>query len=339
MDAMHARTIAWLAAALLIAVAFACGSGSDAGPQGVTVKTQAASPAPPAGVAGETEAVTPRPTREPRLVSLAWLTTEVTLLDLPAAFAAPVADAALRARVESALTGAEGSYSVVVHNLEDGRYAAVNESQVYYAASLFKLSILLEVYKQREALELDFAQLLTLDEEHTQNDLGTLALLDLQPGDSLTLQDAVNAMIVMSDTSAATLLQDLVGAARADETLRSLGLTDTEFNNRALPTTARDMARLLEAVAAGEGVSDAARREMLSLLLQEEFRQGIPAGVPEGTAVAHKTGSFDEATHDVALVWGPGGPYVIVVMTDRPQTWERIAAVSAAVWDYFGQNP
>jgi beta-lactamase class A len=78
---------------------------------------------------------------------------------------------------------------------------------------------------------------------------------------------------------------------------------------------------------------------MLSLLLQEEFRDGVPAGVPEGTPVAHKTGSFDNASHDVALVWGPAGPYVIAVMSDRPYDFKPIADVSRAVWEYFAANP
>jgi beta-lactamase class A len=78
---------------------------------------------------------------------------------------------------------------------------------------------------------------------------------------------------------------------------------------------------------------------MLSLLLQEGFRSGIVAGVPEGTPVAHKTGSYTDATHDVALVWGPGGPYIIAILTNRSYDWEPISAVSRAVWDYFAANP
>jgi beta-lactamase class A len=100
------------------------------------------------------------------------------------------------------------------------------------------------------------------------------------------------------------------------------------------------MARLLTAVAAGEGgVSEASRIEMLSLLLQEGFRSGIVAGVPGGTPVAHKTGSFSDATHDVALVWGPTGAYVIAVLTDRSYDWNPIREVSSAVWNYFASNP
>ncbi|MEK6654395.1 MAG: serine hydrolase [Thermodesulfobacteriota bacterium] len=84
---------------------------------------------------------------------------------------------------------------MVVHNLADGRYAVLNEGQVYYAASVFKLGLLLEVYRQRDAGEVDFGQPLTLDEKYVAYDLGTLELLGLQEGDTISLADAVKAMI------------------------------------------------------------------------------------------------------------------------------------------------
>ena len=259
--------------------------------------------------------------------------------ELPAAFAAAAPDAALNDLIQETLAGYEGSYSVVVHNLKDGRYAALNEGQVYYAASLFKLGLLLEAYRQRDAGELEFAQRLTLDEEYVAYDLGTLELLGLEEGDAITLADAIKAMIVVSDTPTAVMVQDVVGPARVDATLRSLGIEETSFNDRSLPATAQDMARLLEAIAAGEGVSEESRREMLSLLLQEAIRQGIPAALPAGVAVAHKSGNWSNATHDVALVWGPSGPYIIVVMSDQPWTWQPIVDVSRAVWEHFAANP
>ena len=130
-----------------------------------------------------------------------------------------------------------------------------------------------------------------------------------------------------------------VGCDAADQTLRSLGIQQTEFCNHDLPATASDMTTLLEAVAGGVGVSDASRNEMLSLMSQEYYRQGVIAGVPDGTFVAHKSGSYSGATHDVAVVWGPAGPYAIAVMSDQVSTWGTIAAVSAAAWAYFAANP
>jgi beta-lactamase class A len=274
------------------------------------------------------------------VVSLAWLDGAPAVPALPSPFAAPSPDAELKAAIEGALAGREGSYSVVVHNLASGRYADLNADQVYYAASLYKLEVLIEAYRQRDAGELDFDSLLTVERKYIELDLKTIELLEILENDQVTVHDAIRAMIIVSDTPTASLLQDTLNPVRIDQTLAALGLTATESANRDLPTTARDMARLLSDIAAGQGgVSDASRTEMISLLLQEGFRSGIVAGVPAGTPVAHKTGSYTDATHDVALVWGPTGPYIVVVLTDRSYQWDTISAVSRAVWDYFASNP
>lgn len=277
--------------------------------------------------------------RTPSRVSLDWLDGDGLVPDLPSPFAAPRQDAGLRAVIDEALAGFEGSVSVVVHNLLDGRSAALNENRVYYAASTYKMSLLYEAYRQVESGERDLDDLLTLEQKYVEYDLGTLDLLGLHLGDQITLGDALRAMIIVSDTPTAVLVQDTLGADRVDATLRTLGLTETEFNNRDLPATARDMARLLEAIAGGEGVSDQSRLAMLALLVQEQITGGVVSGIPEGVAVAHKTGNLGSANHDIALVWGPAGPYIIAVMTDTLAGWDPVFAVSAAVWRYFAENP
>lgn len=281
----------------------------------------------------------PTPTREPVLVSLDWLAGDVAVPGLDGPIAAPVLDAGLQSAVAGALAGHSGDVSVVVHNLADGRYTASNETRTWYAASTFKASVLLEAYRQRDSGELDFAKLVTLEEKYAENDLGTLEYLEIKPNDQVSVQDAIKGMIVVSDTSLALLMVEQVNSNRIDATLREIGTTVMTMNNSELPTTAIDLAQLMTAIASGYGVSAASRDEMLSLLSQEWFTEGIIAGVPAGTSLAHKSGNFTGATHDAAIVWGPDGPYSIVVMTDGSGGWSPIAAVSAAVWQYFEATP
>jgi beta-lactamase class A len=146
-------------------------------------------------------------------------------------------------------------------------------------------------------------------------------------------------MIVVSDTSLAALMQDQVGGNNVDATLRDVGATLMTVNSHDLPTTALDLAHLMVAITFGQGVSTESRDEMLSLLAQEWYTQGIVAGLPAGAQYAHKSGSYGTALHDAGIVWGPAGPYVIVVMTDGSGGWTPIAGVSAAVWDYFASGP
>lgn len=282
---------------------------------------------------------TPAPTRAPVLVSLDWLGGSVAVPGLSSGIAPPSPESGLQAAVNAGLASFPGKASVVVHNLADGRYAAVGESDVYYAASTFKAAVLLEAYRQREAGTLDFAKTVVVEQKFVMDDLGTLEYLGIKVNDQVSIADAVRGMIVVSDTPLASLMIEQVGSNSVDGALRSVGASVMTVNDRALPTTALDLTQLMTAIAAGQGVSAASRDEMLSLLSQEWFREGIVAGVPAGTPIAHKSGNFSGATHDTAVVWGPDGPYVITVLTDSSGAWSPIAAVSAAVWQYFESSP
>ncbi len=332
--------------ALLLVVSLALvACGGDPDPSGPTVTPfvilgtpDGSSPSP-----GATSLPTDGPTETPEatgeLISLDWLTGSAAFPAVPSPFAPAAADPDLLAAVEGALDGLDGGFSVIVHNLADGRYAAINPNATYYAASLFKAPVLLETFRQRDLGTIDFATELTVDEEVTQYDLGTLEYLGIEEGDMVLLGDAVEAMIVVSDTALANLVLGEVGSANVDAMLGEIGAATMSVSTRDLPTTAADMYAVLSAIATGDGVSEGSRQEMLSLMAQEWFSSGVVAGIPAGTSYAHKTGSFTDATHDVAVVEGPAGPYIIVVLTDRSYQWEPIAAVSAAVWEHFAGEP
>lgn len=292
-----------------------------------------------------TSSPTPMPTRE--IVVLDGLPGDAAVPPLPEPFAMPVHDPTLEMLIvqtlEDSLVTHDSddplpSYSVVVHNLADGRGAAVNDDQVYFSASLFKVGLLLEAYRQRDAGELDFSDVVTLEESHAEHDFGTLEILDLEVGDMFSISDAIRAMITISDTPTAIMMEELLGPLRVNATYNELGLKDMRYVGD-LPTSARDMAVLLKAIARGDGVTNESRLEMLSLLLQEWFRDRIIAGLPPGTPAAHKTGTFYveglKAWHDAALVWGPGGPYVMVVLSDHTGERGPTVSLSRAVFDYF----
>ncbi|MCY0683066.1 serine hydrolase, partial [Klebsiella pneumoniae] len=70
-------------------------------------------------------------------------------------------------------------------------------------------------------------------------------------------------------------------------------------------TTARAMATTLAALEQGRAASPASTRAIRDILLRQEFNGEIPAGLPTGTPVAHKTGWITATTHDAAIVYPP----------------------------------
>jgi beta-lactamase class A len=70
---------------------------------------------------------------------------------------------------------------------------------------------------------------------------------------------------------------------------------------------------LLEAIARGKAVDAASSQEMIAILKRQKFNEGIPAGLPAGVEVAHKTGEITTIHHDAAIVFARR-PYVLVIL-------------------------
>ena len=109
------------------------------------------------------------------------------------------------------------------------------------------------------------------------------------------------------------------------------------------PGSPRDMMELLAMIAESRCASPPSCRLMIEVLLRQEWRDKIPAGLPAGTRVGNKTGGVAGTSNDAALFYLPDGAPVSLVVyckdLDAEQT-ERapaaIAAIARAVWTRFG---
>jgi beta-lactamase class A len=248
----------------------------------------------------------------------------------------PLSATMLASAIEDVLGDELDHYGIVVRELQNGTGVTLNSGRVFYAASLFKLAIMHEAFRQREASRLDFLATLTVTEEDLEFDLGTSAF---EIGDEVSIERLIELMIVVSDNTAAIMLLRRLGNYNVDAGLEDLGLTATSVNTEELPTTARDMALLMEAIATGAAVSPAASEEMAFLLLGQRIRNRIPAGVPQGVPVANKTGDWDDAAHDAAIVYAPSVTYVMVVLSDDPYAHSTIVELSRRVYEHYNGVP
>src|SRR5262249_37612921 len=101
-------------------------------------------------------------------------------------------------------------------------------------------------------------------------------------------------------------------------------------------TTARGMAILLEDIAHGKAVDRSSSQEMIAILKRQKFNEGIPAGVPAGVAVAHKTGEITKIHHDIAIVFAKR-PYILVILVrglaDNRQSAALIKEISRELYE------
>ncbi len=245
-----------------------------------------------------------------------------------------VKDEALVERLRQILGEEADSYAVVVEDLRTGRGASFNAETVFYAASLFKLFVMYEAFHQHSLGLLEWTDELVMTPYY---DGFGLSLRRTALCDALTVARAMQAMMSVSDNAAAVLLQDLVGSENVNRSLGALGLTSSRIDEE-MPLTAADLALLLEAIGRGEAVDAEASEEMMALMKAEELDNGLRAELPEDVELAHKTGNWSNATHDVGLVLAPSGTYIIVILSNRDHETALIRQLAGAVFDYYEES-
>jgi beta-lactamase class A len=245
-------------------------------------------------------------------------------------------DAALETLIRDTLGDAASGASVVVVDVDRDRVAEVNGSRPWYSASLYKLFVLFEAAWQEQTGVLDPSAAVEISCWYAQLDLGTLESVGIAPGDAVPVHEAVRYMVVASDNALATLVYDVVGGRHIAERLSGLGATATDVTTSALPTTASDVALVLEAIARGVP-GDESAVEMRALLVEQWVRGRIPAGIPnDGSRVGNKTGDLAGAAHDAAIVTAPFGTYVIAILTDGTVGDQAFIELASAIHEYLG---
>jgi beta-lactamase class A len=243
---------------------------------------------------------------------------------------------ALAAPVQQVIASSGASVGVTVVELGGTNPAvwSVNASQVFAAASTYKLAALMLEAENIAAGTTDPNGLVC----YQADDYESGWFDDYADGSCFTRNElAVRAAKYSDNTAGHMLVRDVGGAEALDAWAASLGATNTTFfvSNT---TTSADLATLWAAELDGNLGGAAAQAWLYPLLTNTRTESGVPAGVAAGTVVVHKTGTIDQVDNDAALVTSaPNGPYVLVVMTDGlggAEGWQLIAQISATVWQF-----
>ncbi len=204
----------------------------------------------------------------------------------------------------------------------------------FHAASTMKIPVLIELFHQVREGKLKLNDPLPVKNEFHSLVDGSVYTLDAADDSEAELYKAVGQtrthrqlcelMITVSSNLATNLLIERLGVDNIRATVHSLhadgmnvlrGVEDNKAYEKGLnnTTTARGLQQLLEAIAHGEAVDEDGSRQMIEILERQKFNEGIPAGLPPGTRVAHKTGEITKIHHDAAIVFAPR-PFVLVIL-------------------------
>jgi beta-lactamase class A len=256
-----------------------------------------------------------------------------------------------------AIIARSGAEVAVAFRTLDGRNELlIDVDKPMHAASTMKVPVMIELFRQAETGTLKLDEPLPIRNEFKSIVDGSPYALSVgddsdrevyaNVGGTMTLRQLNEAMITVSSNFATNLMIERLDVEKIRATVSRLGADgmkvlrgvedqkafDKGMNNE---TTARALLVMLEKLAKGEAVGPKADAEMIEVLKRQKFRDAIPAGVPPGTPVAHKTGSITRIQHDAGVVYGPR-PYTLVVLVrgiqDGKQAQALIAEISKVVW-------
>lgn len=214
-------------------------------------------------------------------------------------------------RIDALLASRDGRAAVIVAGGRSGEILyAVDPDEPVFAASLYKLGVLLEAERRIEAGTLRPSDLITVTAAD-QSESGSFTAA----GSVLTVDEALERTIVLSDNAAALALIRRLGVSTVQATLDRERIY-LRFTADGAITTARGIATFFGELVRGSLVSRDASARMLARLSRQRTVDRLPAALPAGAVIAHKTGNLGFATHDAGIVAGPGGaPIVLVVLT------------------------
>ncbi len=237
------------------------------------------------------------------------------------------------------------SAAVYVRRFDRGEWISVNGEEEYDPGSLLKMPVLLHY------LELERMRPGSLQERYVLTDVRDLGHRPrfegphIEPGLPYTVKDLLTFMIEYSDNRATQVLNAHLDAPRFQAMFTELGLPAPDVRAARYPLNVRDLSVFFKTLFNSSYLEPAVSEQALELLSRSTFTDGLRRGVPQGIPMAHKFGESGVPgalqLHESGIVYFPGQPYLITVMTrglDDERMSAVIGAISEATYRWFSQG-
>ena len=270
----------------------------------------------------------------------------------------------LQEKITVELLKDSGLFAVAFKDIETGKTVLINEKISFHAASTMKTPVLIELFKQaaekkfslkdRILIKNSFKSIVDGSEFTLDSTDDSQRALYRETGQQKDIASLAYEMIIASSNLATNLIIELVKPENVMTTMKEIGANDIQVlrgveDNKAFEkglnntTTALDQLLIFEKMAQYELVNKKASKKMINILLDQKFNEIIPAKLPPGVKVAHKTGSITGIQHDAGIVFLPNGKkYVLVLLSkfegDEKKAQETMANVSKLVYDYMNSK-
>ncbi len=215
--------------------------------------------------------------------------------------------------------------SVYYRDLLAGRWFGINQDAQYNPASLLKVAIMIAYYKEAEKNPGTLTQKIAYTQAaHDEiKDVPNQADSMLTVGKSYSADELIKSMIVDSDNGAKDLLLASIDQNSLNEVYSDLGIQNPVTKGADYVISAKTYALFFRILYNATYLWQTYSEKALELLAQSQFKDGLAAGIPEGTTIAHKFGEYVGGTpdapevelHDCGIVYNKSAPFLICVMT------------------------
>lgn len=246
----------------------------------------------------------------------------------------------VRELLDAAKEAYPGRSAIVFIDLDSGSKVEIDPTERFESASLVKLVILAEMYRQFQVGNHKPEDKLTLSESQKRGGSGSLK--NAKEGTQITLEDLSELMITESDNTATQMLTELLTLEKIEKSVQALGLHGTTLQRDIFDFEAIDSGRdnYITAQDAGDFLQQLARLElpgseaMHEILERQKRNDIIGKDFATGVRVAHKTGELDSVLNDAGIVYAPRGTFILVLLSD--QVGDKEAAKK--VWAKLSQD-
>ncbi len=218
-----------------------------------------------------------------------------------------------------------GDIAYYYQDLAGGETLQFHEERPLIAASVIKLFIMAEAFRQFEAGECDPDEPIRVDPSDKCPSCGVLTYL--HDGIVLPIRDLVTLMIIVSDNTATNLLIDRLGIDSINAFIDTSGFSSTRLRRKLFDMkgaanginnqiTAGDTGLFFSRLYHGTLVSSRSDAEMLGILKNQRLNGKFPFRIPERCLIAHKTGEDDYVTHDAGIFFTKK-PFILCVCSNN----------------------
>jgi beta-lactamase class A len=259
--------------------------------------------------------------------------------------------AGAQAQIEKRIAESHADVGIAFRMLDGKSEYFFHADEPFHAASTMKVPVMIELFHQVQEGKLHLDDTITIHNEfHSIVDgspfkldpaVDSEAELYKADGQLRTVAQLCDLMITVSSNLATNLIIEKLGVENIRNSVQRLhadgmhvlrGVEDQKAYDKGLnnTTTARGLQILMTAIAENKAVDAGASQQMVEILERQKFNEGIPAGLPPGTRVAHKTGEITKIHHDAAIVYAPR-PFVLVILVRGIEDIKQSSALMADI--------